>query len=79
MKAINLTMMIMLSFIFFNCKDKLDVKPKIKDDGKSTLGVYLDYFNDKKKVDSLMDKIVYKGDTLAYKELSMIYAKWSQD
>ncbi|AYN03765.1 hypothetical protein [Flavobacterium sp. 140616W15] len=74
MKTTNLTILVMVSFIFCNCKDNIEVKPKIEENSKSTLGVYQDYFNDKKKVNSLMDKIVFRGDTLAYKELSMIYA-----
>lgn len=67
------TIIIILSLFFFSCKDKIE-KKAIPENESSTLSLYLQYFNDKNKVDSLMDKIVNKGDTLAYKDLSMIYA-----
>ncbi|WP_394775761.1 hypothetical protein [Flavobacterium sp.] len=68
-----ISILIILSLFFFSCKDNREKKIILKNES-STLSLYLDYFNDKNKVDSLMDKIVNKGDTIAYRDLSMIYA-----
>lgn len=68
-----ISILIVLSLFFFSCKDNTEKKTIPKNES-STLSLYLDYFNDKNKVDSLMDKIVNKGDTIAYRDLSMIYA-----
>lgn len=68
-----ISILIIFSLVFFNCKDKIEKKIIPKNESKSTVSLYLEYFNDRKKTDSLMDKILYKGDTLAYRELSMIY------
>lgn len=68
-----ISILIILSLLFFSCKDKIEKKTITKNES-STVSLYLGYFNDKNKVDSLMFKIVNKGDTLAYKDLSMIYA-----
>lgn len=57
------------SFSILCCKNKKDEQPI-----SSTIDTYLNYFNDKERMDKLIKKIKEKGDTLAYNELKQIYS-----
>lgn len=48
-----ISILIILSLFFFSCKDNTEKKTILKNES-STLSLYLDYFNDKNKVDSLI-------------------------
>lgn len=64
-----------LGLFVLSCKNEEKKSlPVIEEKVQSTTGLYTDYFNDTKKVRALSDKILFAGDTLAYKELYGIYA-----
>jgi len=70
-----LMLIAVLGLLVLSCRNEEKKSlPVIEEQVQSTKGLYTDYFNDTKKVRALSDKILFAGDTLAYRELYSIYA-----
>ena len=68
-------LIVILGLLVLSCRNEEKKSlPVIEEKVQSTTGLYTDYFNDTKKVRALSDKILFAGDTLAYRELYSIYA-----
>ena len=67
-------LIIIISLSILCCKDKKNDNLISKEVSISTTSTYLEYFNDKEKIDKLTSSIKNNGDTLAYYELWKIYS-----
>ncbi len=64
----------MLLLLFISCNEKIDSNSKISKlkDSISPNDFYIELYNDKKYVDSLLNKIENEGDSLAYNRIYSI-------
>lgn len=58
--------------VISSCKDKIE-KKSIANNDVSTAMIFSKSFNDSKKMKDLLDRVLKKGDTIAYNELQSIY------